>query len=57
MGSGLTGENRRNEGTGLDGSIEGSFERQDWKDGITRDIRNLNRFVAIVYLFCCVFLS
>lgn len=38
------GDGRRNEGTGLEGREEGSFERQDWKEGMTLDIRSLNRF-------------
>lgn len=38
------GGRERNEGTGFEGRVEGSFERQDWKEGITREIRNLKRF-------------
>lgn len=38
------GDGRRNEGTGLAGRVEGSFERQDWKEGMTLDIRSLKRF-------------
>lgn len=38
------GDGRRNEGTGLEGREEGSFERQDWKEGMTLDIRSLKRF-------------
>ena len=46
----LTGEVRTNEGTGFDGRVEGSLERQDWKDGMTREIRNLRRLA----IFCFV---
>jgi hypothetical protein len=46
----LTGEGRKNEGTGFDGRVEGSLERQDWKDGMTREIRNLRRLA----IFCFV---
>lgn len=42
MSLGLTGESLKNEGTGLFGRVAGSLERQDWKDGITREIRSLN---------------
>ncbi|CAL5326355.1 unnamed protein product [Camellia sinensis] len=38
------GDSRRNEGTGSSGRVEGSLERQDWKDGITREILSLKRF-------------
>lgn len=35
----------KNKGTGFDGRMEGSFERQDWKeDVITLEIRSFRRF-------------
>ena len=46
----MSGEGRKNEGTGLAGRVEGSLEQQDWKDGITREIRNLRRLA----IFCFV---
>lgn len=32
------------EGTGFEGRVEGSFERQEWKEGMTRENRSLKRF-------------
>lgn len=41
----LTGENRKYEGTGSCGRVEGSLERQDWKVlDMTREIRSLKLF-------------
>jgi len=47
----MSGEGRKNiEGTGLAGRVEGSLEQQDWKDGITREIRNLRRLAIFLLL-------
>lgn len=46
----LTGESLQNEGTGLVGRVEGSLERQDWKDGMTREILSLKRFAIVLSL-------
>lgn len=48
MGLELTGESLKNEGTGFDGRVDGSLERQDWKDGITRENFCLKRLA----IFC-----
>lgn len=52
----MSGEGRKNEGTGLAGRVEGSLEQQDWKDGITREIRNLRRLAIFCFfqLLMCV---
>lgn len=49
----MSGEGRKNEGTGLAGRVEGSLEQQDWKDGITREIRNLRRLAIFSASFDC----
>lgn len=45
----LTGDGRKNEGTGSAGRVEGSLERQDWKDGMTREIRSLKRLAIFLF--------
>lgn len=46
----LTGENLRNEGTGLDGKVERSLRRQELKDVSTRENLSLRRFAIFATL-------
>lgn len=45
-----TGEGLKIEGTGSAGRVAGSLERQDWKDGMTLEIRSLKRLAIFSVL-------
>lgn len=47
---GLTEESPRNEGTGLEGKVDGSLERHELKDVITLENLSLKRFAIFAKL-------
>lgn len=50
VGAVAKGGGRRNEGTGFEGRVEGSSERQEWKEVMTRENRSLKRFAMSKFL-------